>query len=48
MKGINAHERAIWEGLGKSALASTLVSRTYENLQKIAESLAEPAQKQRF
>ena len=45
LKGINAHGRAIWEGLGKSTLVSTLVSGTYENLKKIAESLAEPAQK---
>ena len=45
LKGINAHGRAIWEGLGKSTLVSTLVSGTYENLKKIAESLAEPVQK---
>ena len=45
MKGINGHGRAIWEGLGKSALVSTLVSKTYENLKKTGESLAESEQK---
>ena len=45
LKGVNAHGRATWEALGKSALVSTLVSETYNYLEKGPKSLAEPAKK---
>lgn len=45
LKGANAHGKALWEGLKKSVKVSERVNKIYDNLKKIGESLAEPAQK---
>ena len=45
LKGIYARAKAISKSLGKSALISTLVTKTYEYLKEGVKSLAEPAKK---